>query len=99
MCRVQQESVRVERGAGPREVEAQVLRGAVREDVRDLVRLDGGLEERGGLNGVGEVVDCLISPSAGSVGGREGRIYPGAEVRVVDASFDRRGDEWAFEPV
>ena len=73
--------------------------GAVCEDIRDVVRLDGGLQERGGLDGVREVVHYLVSPSAGGVGGREERIYPGAELGMVDAALDGRGDKRAFEPV
>ncbi len=99
MCRMQREAVRAERGVGPREVDTEVLLGAVREDIRDLRRLHGGLEERGGVGRLWEVVNHPVGPRAGGVGAREGRIYPGAKVGMVDASLDGRTDERALEPM
>ncbi len=98
---MQGEAVRVERGTGAREVNAEVLLGAVREDVRDLVRFDGGLEERGRVGRVREVMDCPVGPGACGIGGRTWCIYPGTTlgaVGMVDAPFDRRGYKRAFEP-
>ncbi len=70
MSRVQREAVRIGCRAEAREIDAQVLLGAVREDVRELVLLDGRLEERGRIGRLGEVVDCVVGPHACSVGAR-----------------------------
>ena len=98
---MQREAVRVVCWVRAREVHAEelLLGRAVREDVRERRRLDERVEEGCGVGGGGEVVDYLVGPRAcgGGVGGR--RVYPGAELGVVGAAFDRRGDEGAFEPV
>ena len=46
-----------------------------------------------------EVVDRIVSPVICCAGGRDGRIYPGAELGMVRVFIDRHGDNRAFDPV
>ena len=96
---MQREEIRVEGAVGAREVDAEVLLGTVGENVRDLILLDGRLEERIGVDGGWEVVDRSVDPVACCLGVRERGIYPGAKLGVVDTSLNGCRDKRAFEPV